>query len=152
VIAGWYEDSSEVTHGFTYNGTTYTTIDVPTATFTEAWGINANGDVTLIWGDTNGYYEGSLYNGTTFTTVDVPGALQTLPHSINASGNVVFTWFDYYGNEHAAILESGAYYIYDDPNGAGSTRADGLNDNNLIVGRYLQAGSTVLYDGYKATN
>jgi probable HAF family extracellular repeat protein len=152
VIAGWYEDSSDIYHAFTYNGTTYTTIDAPNATYTEGWGINANGDVTLIWGDANGYEESSLYNGTTFTVIDVPGALQSVAHSINSSGNIVYSWYDYYGNGHGAILENGSYYVFDDPNGAGSTRADGLNDNNLIVGRYLQTGSTVLYDGYKATN
>jgi hypothetical protein len=151
VIAGWYEDSSNVYHAFTYNGSTYTTIDAPSASYTEGWGINANGDVTLIWGDANGYAESSSYNGTTFTVIDVPGALQTYAHSINSSGNIVFSWYDYYGNGHGAILESGAYYIFDNPTGT-NTHADGLNDDNLIVGRFLQPGSTVLYDGYKATN
>jgi probable HAF family extracellular repeat protein len=151
VINGVYEDSSNVFHAFTYNGSTYTTIDVPGASVTEGWGINATGELTLDWVDSNGYWESSEYNGTTFTTVNVPGATQSLIHSINKSGNVVYTWYDFYGVDHGALLVSGSYYIFDDASGT-STRADGINDSNLIVGRFLQTGSTTLYDGYKATN
>jgi hypothetical protein len=151
IIAGTYVDSSNVYHGFTYNGSTYTVIDAPGASATQVWGINASGVVTMEWVDSNNYYESSTYNGTTFTTVNVPGALQTTVHSINKTGNLVFTWFDYYGGEHGAILENGSYYVFDSPTGS-SVRGDGINDSNLIVGRFLQPGSTTLYDGYKATN
>lgn len=87
----------------------------------------------------------------TIGSAAVPGALQSSAHSINKSGNIVYTWFDYYGVEHGAILEGGSYYIFDFPESP-STRADGLTDSNLIVGRYLQTGSTTLFDGFKGTN
>jgi hypothetical protein len=69
-------------------------------------------------------------------------------HSINKSGNIVFSWFDYYGNDHAATLNGGSYYIFDDSSGT-SARADGINDSNLMVGRFLQPGSTTNFDGFK---
>jgi hypothetical protein len=151
VIAGAYFDASNVEHGFTYNGSTYTTVDVPGAVSSFAWGINATGEVTLSWVNSFGNTEGSLYNGSTFTTINVPGALDSFPHAINKSGAVAFSWSDFYGNFHGALLNAGSYYVFDDPNGTG-TRADGINDTNLMVGRFLQAGSTTLYDGFKGTN
>src|SRR5579871_1446497 len=53
----------------------------------------------------------------------------------------------------SCALESGVRvdYLFGNPTGS-NTRGDGINDSNLVVGRYLQAGSTTLYDGYKATN
>ena len=151
VIAGTYFDASNVEHGFTYNGSTYTTIDVPGAVSSFAWGINASGEVSLSWVNSFGNTEGALYKGGTFTTLNVPGALDTFPHAINKAGAIVFSWSDYYGNYHGALLNAGSYYIFDDPNGTG-TRADGINDGNLMVGRFLQAGSTTLYDGFKGIN
>jgi hypothetical protein len=78
----------------------------------------------------------------------VPGALNSNAHSINTSGNVVFSWQDYYGNMHGAVLIAGKFYIFDDPNGT-STRADGINDTNTVVGRFLQSGSSTNFDGFK---
>jgi probable HAF family extracellular repeat protein len=151
VIAGTYQDSAGAYHAFTFNGSTYTTIDVPGATATQGWGINASGELTLDWADTAGLYESSIYNGTTYSTIDIPGAYQSLAHSINKNGEVAMGWFDVYGNEHSALYTGSAYYVFDEP-GSSSTRADGINDGGLIVGRFLQPGSTTLFDGFKAMN
>jgi len=150
-ITGAYVDSANVEHGFMKNGATYTTLDVPGATYTFAWGVNASGEVALSWGDASGLTEGALYNGSTYTTINVPGALYTYPHSINKSGAIVFAWTDYYGNSHAALSSGGSYYIFDDPNGS-EIHGDGINDAGLMAGRFLQAGSTTSYDGFKGMN
>jgi len=34
------------------------------------------------------------------------------------------------------LFHAGQYYSFDDPNGVGSTRGVGLNDNLVMVGRY----------------
>jgi hypothetical protein len=151
VIAGSYIDSSSVEHGFTLTGSTYTTIDAPGATSTYVWGLNANGETTMTWVDAHGFSEGAIYNGTTFTTLNVPGATDTFAHSINKSGDIVFSWLDINANYHAAVLIGGSYYIFDDATGS-EIRADGINDAGLMVGRFLQAGSTTNYDGFKGMN
>jgi hypothetical protein len=73
-IAGLYVDSSGNVHGFTLKGSTYTTLNVPSAQATACWGINDSGHIACQWLDQNGLIESSLYNGSTFTTIDVPGA------------------------------------------------------------------------------
>jgi hypothetical protein len=150
LVAGAYIDSSSVEHAFTYDGSTYTTLDVPGSTSGYGWGINAAGEVTITWIDANGLSEGALYNGTTFKTLNVPGAYETFIHSINKSGAIAYTWYDLYFNYHAAFSSGGNYYIFDDPSGT-AAHADGINDGGLIVGRFLQGGSTTDYDGFKAT-
>ncbi|MGD0744382.1 MAG: PEP-CTERM sorting domain-containing protein [Verrucomicrobiota bacterium] len=75
-IVGYYHDpnSPYTDHGFLYNGSTYTALDVPGAVGdgTRALAISGNNIV--------GYYQvgnthhGFLYNGSTYTDLDVPGA------------------------------------------------------------------------------
>lgn len=149
VVTGTYLDASNVEHGFIYKGGTYTSIDVPGGMNALVWEVNASGVMTVDWVDANGFGEASLYNGSNFTSINVPGALQTDGHAINKSGNVVFGWFDYYGNEHGALLKNGVYYIFDDANGNGM-RADGLNDGNLMVGRFLLT-SNGQFAGFQGT-
>jgi len=148
-IMGYYGDSGGGIHAFLDNAGTYTTIDVPGAQYTYGWGINATGKMTLEWYDANDIFESSTYDGTTFTTIDVPGALETSAHAINASGNVVFVWVDYYGNDHGALLNVGSYYVFDDAPGS-QLRADGINDTNLIVGRFNPPGTT-FFNSFKGT-
>ncbi|HLW87756.1 MAG TPA: hypothetical protein VKR57_04645 [Terriglobales bacterium] len=149
VVTGTYFDASNVEHGFIYENNTYTTVDVPGGTDAIVWSINTNGLMTVDWVDANNFAEASIYNGSKFTTVDVPGALSSDAHDINTSGNVVFGWFDFYGNEHAALLKNGSYYIFDDAAGTG-TRADGINDGNLMVGRFLLT-SNGQFAGFQGT-
>jgi|HubBroStandDraft_6_1064221.scaffolds.fasta_scaffold00200_7 probable HAF family extracellular repeat protein len=149
VITGTYYDASNVEHGFVFDNNTYTTIDVPGETNAVVWSINANGLMTVDWTDAHGLFEASLYNGSKFTTLAIPGALDNFAHTINTSGNIAMGWYDFYGQEHGAFLKNGTYYIFDDPNGT-SVRADGLNDGNLIVGRFL-LNSNGQFAGFQGT-
>jgi probable HAF family extracellular repeat protein len=65
---------------------TFTNIDVPGATLTEAYGINAAGQIVGHFQDATGHTHGFLKDGATFTTIDVPGALYTEAHGINTAG------------------------------------------------------------------
>ena len=105
--------------------------------------------MTVDWIDANGHSEASLYNGSKFTTLTIPGALHNFAHTINKSGNIIMGWYDFYGNEHGAFLKNGTYYIFDDPNGT-SVRGDGLNDGNLMVGRFL-LNSNGQFAGFQGT-
>src|SRR5260370_23611416 len=66
----------------------FTTIDVPGASFTEAFGINPEGNIV-------GYYptsiglDGFLLIEGAFTTIDVPGASFTKAFVINPQGNIL---------------------------------------------------------------
>ncbi len=149
-ITGIYLDSGSVQHGFLYNGSTYSSIDDPNGTGTFVWGINDNGLMTVNYIDAAGLEEADTYNGTAFTNIDVPGALNSFAHQLNKSGNVAMSWTDYYGVFHGAVLQGASYYLFDDYASGTGLRADGINDNNALVGRYL-LNSNGEYAGFQAT-
>ncbi|MBF0549461.1 MAG: RHS repeat protein [Deltaproteobacteria bacterium] len=74
------------TRGFFYDGSTYTTIDVPGASYTWAMGITGDTIVGQYYTDS---HHGFIYNSTThkFSTIDYPGALHTYPFGM--SGNTI---------------------------------------------------------------
>ena len=147
-ITGTYNDSGNVQHGFIFNNAKYQTVDVPGGTNTSVFGINASGLATVDYLGASGFWQSATYNGSKFTGLAVPGALDTYAHAINKSGNVAFSWQDFYGNYHAAVLNGGSYYIFDDANGT-SSRADGINDGNVMAGRYLLSNGD--YASYQAS-
>src|SRR5437868_4491017 len=69
---------------------TFTSFDVPGATSTTPWGINADGAVVGIYVDSAaGKEHGFLLSGGTFTTIDYPSALATRLRGLNAQGDIV---------------------------------------------------------------
>src|SRR5437016_3376589 len=71
-IVGAYSDGS-VNHGFTYDGSTYTTLDDPLGTNgTQLLGINNLGQIVGSYIDASGHSHGFLYSGGGFTTLDDP--------------------------------------------------------------------------------
>jgi uncharacterized membrane protein len=64
----------------------FTTIDVPGATSTSAYGINDSGQIV---GSYNNNSHGFLDTAGTFTTIDVPGAFITVASGINNSSQIV---------------------------------------------------------------
>ena len=68
---------------------TFTTIDVPGASLTQAFGINPRGDIVGSYaagGATHGFL---LDKKGTFTTIDVPGASFTEALGVNPRGDIV---------------------------------------------------------------
>jgi hypothetical protein len=53
-IVGVYRDTANRLHGFVREGDDYVTLDVPGATTTRAFGINAGGDVVGAFVDATG--------------------------------------------------------------------------------------------------
>jgi probable HAF family extracellular repeat protein len=140
-VVGTYTDSNGVQHGFLLEGGTLTTLDPPgTVSLNTAWGINNAGVITVFGVDANGTYLSftTADKGQTYTPFHAPGegSTGTAIHQINNNGDIVATVFDSSGNRHGVLYHAGTYYTYDDPNGVGSTRADGLNDMLVMVGRY----------------
>ena len=140
-VVGTYSDSSGVQHGFLLVGGVLTKLDPPgTSSLNTAWGINNAGVITVFGVNSSGTYLSftTADNGKTYTPFHTPGegSTGTAIHEINNNGDIVATQFDSSGNRHGVLYHAGVYYAYDDPNGVGSTRGDGINDFLTMVGRY----------------
>ena len=88
------------------NEPTFTTIDVPDATYTEANGINPAGEIVGLYSDANDVGHGYLFNKGKFTTIDVPGAVFTVALGINPAGEIVGLYFDDSDVGHSFLLSS----------------------------------------------
>jgi hypothetical protein len=164
-IVGYYVDADNVNHGFirSVNGN-YTTIDVPGAAGTQAFGINEKGTVVGWWFEPNGVgscpkekvicYHGYLFDKKgNFTYFDVPGAAPFLPQavspliviplplSINLSGTVTGTYVDVNGAFHCFVRSvDGTITSPIDPAASVGTGGDtnGINREGAISGGILQ--------------
>ena len=67
---------------------TFTTIDFPGATITDAIGINPRGDIVGFY-TLSGTTHGFLLSGGQFTSIDFPGATATNALGINPRGDIV---------------------------------------------------------------
>jgi probable HAF family extracellular repeat protein len=67
----------------------FSTIDFPGATFSNAQGVNAGGDVVGFYTDQAGKTHGFIYSGGNFQSVDYPDARSTQLRGIGPSGDVV---------------------------------------------------------------
>jgi probable HAF family extracellular repeat protein len=123
---------------------TFTTIDDPLGTGTEAFGINSSGQIV-------GYYlaggaaHGFLYSGGIYTTLDDPDPLATatFAQGINNAGQIVGYYRDSNGNAHGFLDSNGTFTTLDDPDPlATSTFAQGIDDAGQIVGYYTEANGS----------
>jgi uncharacterized membrane protein len=116
------------------NGYTFTTIDFPGGTATQARGLSQKGDIVGIYTDpATGLWRGFLLSAGNYSTIDFPGASQTYPRGINKKGDVVGFFVDSSGNFHGFLLNSGGYQQLDVPGSLG-TAVRAITDNRLIVG------------------
>ena len=142
ISGDFYSGSDSTHHGFLFKGGKYTQLDPPGSSNTFGAGINASGDATFFWVDSNGYVQSSLYNGKTFTSINVPGVASTYAQGINTAGDIVFVVYDPYGVGHSALKQGSTYFVFDDPKGFNAA-AGGINDGGLIVGYYTPTGTTL---------
>jgi probable HAF family extracellular repeat protein len=82
------------TRSFLKDGDAVTTIEVPGATVTAAFGISNHGQIVGTFYDGEGRAHGFVIDGGTLTQIDVPGAEGTEARGINARGQVVGDWGD----------------------------------------------------------
>jgi hypothetical protein len=149
-VVGLYLDSANASHGFVKVGTKYTSINVKGETNTVAWGVNNKGQITVYATNSAGDFDSFLVTGRTFKNINNPkakGGLGTVVHTPSNVGDIDGTYYNSAGTEMGWLLHAGKYYDVVDPNGV--TRADGLNDKSVLVGRYGSGsfGGT----GFKAT-
>jgi hypothetical protein len=176
-ITGTYADTNGVFHGFVRapNGT-ITLVDAPDAgrmqvpyegsvpgndvlPGTVPISINTAGDITGIYGDTNGYRHGFVRTAATGTIIefDVPGATTnyyggTEPFSIDTAGDVT-GFYETFTNTNGIVkhgfvrFANGTFVTFDVP-GAGmagsneGTAGLGINSAGAITGTYTDANET----------
>ena len=152
-LAGIYFDSASTQHGFVRVGGKFTTVDVTGDTTSTPWGINYGGIVTVEATNSSGVIDSFLYNTKTkkFRMKNVTGATQSIIHSINNKGDIVYTYDTSDGHRHGGLFHGGKFFAVDDPKATGTngTRADGVNDTLVIVGRYSPADGSS--HGFQAT-
>src|SRR3990172_1130518 len=110
----------------------FTTIDVPGAIFSDAFGISAQGDIVGQFGDGTGQH-GFLLRQGSFTTIDVPGATGTSAAGINPQGDIVGVYAAGGTFDRGFLLERGTFTTIDVP-GATGTIAVGINSRGDIAG------------------
>jgi probable HAF family extracellular repeat protein len=118
---------------------TFTTIDVPGATFTAARSINDASQIVGSFTDSAGTH-GFVLSGGSFTTIDVQGASSTHGGKINTRGQIVGRFTDSAGT-HGFVLSGGNFTTIDVPGATASfgTFASGVNDADQIVGDFFVA-------------
>ena len=134
-------------HAFLYDGSKYTTIDVPGALATLGGGINNASLLTLVWIDSEGNAESSLYDGKKYTTIDIPKEENSDAGAISNKKDVVYSWEDASDDYGAALRHAGKYYKFTVPKSA-RTFGYGINDKNIVVGTYVDANG--LTKGFQA--
>jgi len=107
----------------------FTTLDDPLATNgTDAFGINAMGQIVGLYEDASGNH-GFLYGNGTYTTLDdplaSPGGDGTSAFGINDLGQIVGSYSNASGN-HGFVLSGGTYTTLDDPLATRGTFAQGI--------------------------
>src|SRR5205823_307133 len=133
----YYTDGSQHNHGFLYSGGIYTTLDVPMAVTTAAWGINNAGQIVGAY-VTGPVDHSFLYSGGTYTIIDHPVGTNDA-FGINNAGQIV----GIYGGV-SYLYNGGIYTTLDDPLAdhtipGGVTWAQDINDGDQIVGYYTNA-------------
>lgn len=146
-IAGTYTDASGATHGFLYNGSSWTTIDDPSAVNggfdygTWPCGISGNNLVGYYW-DANSVNHGFLYNGSSWKTLNDPQGVYGT-EACGISGNSIVGFFkDANWTSHGFLYNGSSWKTLNDPLGVYGTEAHGIFGNN-VVGNYTGG------DGYE---
>jgi hypothetical protein len=149
VLVGSYQASvNSPYHGFIYDGSTYSTLDMPGSFWTELSGVDGNRIVGTYLGPDR--FHGLLYDGTTFTTLDPPDATNDIANGTVAVGidgdRIVGQYWKGF-SQNGFVLDGSVYSTLNYPSGALNSASD--VDGNTIVGTYYAAPRYrgYLYDG-----
>lgn len=129
------------TFGFMVVGGTTTSLTVPGAAATFAYGINSLGQIVGSYEDSNHQLHGYLLNGSTYTPIDDPSVEvggRTNVFGINDKGDIVGS-YDSVNGERGFLLSGGDYTTISFPDSI-STTVTGINQSGQIVGDYEQPG------------
>ena len=131
-VVGNYMDEHSKTHGYVFDGQTYTTIEHLFSDGPQHTALDISDSRIVGYGDRLGY----LYDGVTVTVLDVPGSVQTIPIGVSPS-HVVGYYFVPFSSSHGFIFDGSKYTTISVPSELG--RATVLHDisGNKAVGQYF---------------
>src|SRR5262245_14163947 len=137
-VNGDYLGSDGNIHSFFLTGGTFTEYDVPSAVQTNLLSINDAGDFSGAFADGSGIFQAFVSIDGTITSWSVPGARSTFALEINNSKQLVVGYFiDSSGIQRGYYRDAdGALHFPIDPPGSTRTNLFGLNERNVVVGRY----------------
>ena len=142
-IVGRYYDSSDTDNGFTYDGSTFTTVDHPAGVYgTKLYGVSGNIAVGYYF-DASYDFQSFLYDGSAYTPFTPPGAISTRVFGI--SGNNIVGDFSTPNNFHNFLYDGATYTYLNDPLAKYGTIGFGVSDSK-VVGYYVD--STSQYRGF----
>lgn len=153
IAAGFYVDANGVSHGDTYNilNHQFNEITINGATAVTAAAINNSNQVGGFYTNSAGVTEGFVQTGSNLQSIMINGEVSTEILGLNNKGMADGVVVD--GNDamHGFIynINTGAYTIYDDPNGIGTTTFNGINDAGQVTGFYVDAAGNT--DGLLAS-
>jgi uncharacterized membrane protein len=131
-ITGFYSDPSGV-HGFLYDRSGFTTLDVPGATLTEAIGINDRTQIVGDYRDQQGQFHSFLLTDGVYSTVDPPfSPTDSGATGINNAEVIVGIWGL---AAHGYVNDHGTFTQLDVP-GTTTTQPSAINNFGVIAGLY----------------
>jgi len=155
IVGAYYTDSVHPSHGFLFDGTTWTTLDEPLAASGATFPSGVSGKIVygsymtdLTYSSSHGF----LYDGTTWKTLDFPGGSASQIYGLSGA-NTVGSYQDLTGRSHGYVY-NGTTWTTLDPPGSTSTLLAGIDGNN-IIGYYLDASNVYhnfIYDGASFTS
>jgi hypothetical protein len=151
-IVGAYWDTNNVSHGFLYNATNWSTLDAPGASSASGQGTTPFGisgtNIVGTYTDSKGVNHGFLYNLTTqtWTRLDYPlagtGTGQGTWAFATSGANIVGYDYDSGGNEHGFLYTGGNWITLNAP-GAGKASGQGTEplgiSESTIAGTYIDS-------------
>src|SRR5450755_3274883 len=109
------------------DGPTFTSIDFPGATSTQAWGITSSGDIVGFYTSADKATHGFLLSRGLFSSVDFPGSLFTEVNGISPRGDFIGDYaatLTGSGPHHGFVLtRDGVFTTIDYPNSTAGPRA-----------------------------
>jgi len=151
---GFYVDAGGVSHGFTDNGNTFSSVSDPnTTSLTQLLGVNASGEAAGYYTDGLGNFNPFTWQGGAFTPIPVPGFVSAQATGVNNAGNVVGFNMTSSTTSNGFLDIGGSFTMLQFP-GSTFTQALGINNAGQVVGYYIDAGGGMhgfVYDEVAAT-
>src|SRR5512133_298770 len=93
------------------DGPTFTPIDFPGATSTQAWGINPSGDIVGFYVSADKATHAFVRSRGEYISIDYPGATSTLAWGMNTHGDVLGTYTSADGVGHNFVMSASPFSV-----------------------------------------